>query len=258
MGRKRRTLAIGFAAFATVVFVCLGVWQLQRREWKLDLIARVDARLAAAPVAAPGPDGWAGITADGDAYRRVTATGTYETGHDTLVQAVTELGPGSWVLTPLATAEGFTVLVNRGFAPPDRRTPADIAPPEGPVTVTGLLRVTEPGGAFLRSNDPDAGRWYSRDTAAIATAGGLGAVAPYFIDADADAPGEVPVGGLTVVQFRNSHLVYALTWFALALTSIAITALGLRRERGPSEAGRSGTARSESGRGDTKRVAVGG
>ncbi len=91
----------------------------------------------------------------------------------------------------------------------------------GEVTVTGLLRLSEPKGGFLRSNDPAAGRWYSRDVEAIARDKSLGDTEPYFIDADATAnPGGYPVGGLTVVQFRNSHLSYAITWFALALLAL--------------------------------------
>ena len=72
------------------------------------------------------------------------------------------------------------------------------------------------GSRLLRGNDPAAGRWYSRDTAAIAMAQGLGPVAPWFLDADARGDGAQPLGGLTVVRFRNSHLGYALTWFSLA------------------------------------------
>ena len=54
--------------------------------------------------------------------------------------------------------------------------------------------------------------------AAIAASLGLAKVAPYFIDAER-APGEsgLPVAGLTVIAFVNNHLVYALTWGALAL-----------------------------------------
>ena len=100
----------------------------------------------------------------------------------------------------------------------------------GPVSVTGFLRISEPGGGFLRSNDPAGGRWYSRDVAAIAEAEGLAKVAPYFIDADTTPnPGGLPVGGLTVVSFRNSHLVYALTWFALAAMSATASYLIYRR-----------------------------
>lgn len=211
----------------------LGVWQVERRAWKLDLIERVEARIHADPAPPPGPAEWPSVTAERDAYRRVVLTGTYLDGRDTLVQAVTELGGGFWVMTPLRTDIG-TVLVNRGFAAAGR-TPA---PPEpGETRVTGLLRVSEPGGAFLRANDPAAGRWYSRDVAAIGAARGLSDLAPYFVDADArpSARADEPVGGLTVVRFPNSHLVYALTWFALAGMLAAVwtwVLLGWRRRAG--------------------------
>ena len=102
-----------------------------------------------------------------------------------------------------------------------------------PAVLAGLLRLTEPKGGFLRDNDPAAGRWFSRDVAAIAQAKRLdGPVAPYFIDADATPnPGGWPRGGLTVVRFANSHLVYALTWFGLALMSAGGAVLWLRDER---------------------------
>ncbi len=210
----------------------LGTWQVQRRAWKLDLIARVEARLHAPPGPAPGPAEWPAI-GPGDAYRRLTLTGTFRYDRTALVQAVTALGGGSWVVTPLHTPEGFDVLVNRGFVPADRRDPAGWQRPEGPVTLTGLLRTSEPGGAFLRGNDPGADRWYSRDVAALARSRGLTEFAPYFVDAEATAPGILPVGGLTVVAFRNDHLVYAVTWYALAaMTLAAVIALDLGYPRG--------------------------
>lgn len=198
----------------------LGTWQLQRRVWKHDLIARVEARVHAAPV--PAPPAGVTVTAQADAYRRVRLSGAYLHGRTTLVQAVTVLGGGFWVLTPLASAEAGTVLVNRGFVPADRRDPSGWAPASGRTTVTGLLRMSEPGGGFLRSNDAAAERWYSRDVAAIARARGLGEAAAYFIDADA-APDDrgLPVGGLTVVDFPDNHLVYAITWFVLAAMTLA-------------------------------------
>jgi surfeit locus 1 family protein len=208
---------LGLLAFAA--FMALGVWQVQRRAWKLDLIEQVEARVHAPAVAAPGPASWAALTDAQDAYRHVRATGAFEAG-DTLVQAVTDRGGGFWVMTPLRTDRNFVVLVNRGFVPANRRDPADRADAKasGETTVTGLLRMPEPTGAFLRRNDPLADRWYSRDVAAIAQARGLGEVAPYFIDADADlSRGGLPIGGLTVVAFPNNHLAYAITWFALAL-----------------------------------------
>ncbi|MBW6523860.1 SURF1 family protein [Sphingomonas sp. RHCKR47] len=226
-----RVLPLALGAAAIAVLIALGVWQVQRRAWKLDLIARVEHRLNAAPVAAPAPPRWRQIGKD-DAYTRVVATGRFRIGADTYTQATTELGAGYWVITPLDTG-GWTVLVNRGFVPARERGrhPA----PAGEQRVTGLLRVTEPGGGFLRHNDPAADRWYSRDVVAIAAKRGLVRVAPYFIDADARAGEPVrsdwPRGGLTVVRFPNNHLVYALTWFGLAALVAVLLARALRTDR---------------------------
>ncbi len=132
---------------------------------------------------------------------------------------MTGLGRGCRGLTRLQSEEGWWLLVTGAFVVGAHRSPATRAYAQvaGKVTVSGLLRVSEPGGGFLRRNEPALGRWTSRDVPAIAAARGLPAerVAPYFVDAAESVPGG-PVGGLTVVRFHNSHLVYALTWFALA------------------------------------------
>ncbi|WP_430869571.1 SURF1 family protein [Cupriavidus basilensis] len=227
--RGTATLVV-FALIAALVFAgffALGTWQVQRRAWKLDLIARVDQRIHAPAIAAPGRDQWPQLNAANDEYRRVRATGTFLNDRETLIQASTELGTGFWVLTPLRMADGAVVLVNRGFVPPEQRDRAARGATEasGETTVSGLLRISEPSMAFLRRNDPATNLWYSRDVPAIAAARGLTNVAPYFIDADGPGvqpPAEGaqrawPVGGLTVVSFYNNHLVYAITWYALAI-----------------------------------------
>jgi surfeit locus 1 family protein len=303
----KRWLLLAIAALATAGFIALGVWQVERRAWKLALIERVDQRIHATPVAAPGPAEWPGLTRESSEYRRVTATGRFLEGRQTLVRAVTELGEGFWLMEPLQTDEGFVVLVNRGFVPqgwrsdapssirstsrPDASSAPSVAAPQtaakdaaaanptqlaahdadgasqlqlaahsadaasqarvearstpsateplrdsamgGTVSVTGLLRLSEPHGAFLRANAPAENRWYSRDVEAISHAQHLAGTAPYFIDAQAASgagpdSSQPPVAGLTVVHFRNAHLQYALTWFVLALMAAA---LGVRVAR---------------------------
>ena len=217
-----------------VGFLALGGWQVQRLMWKTALIAQVDARVHAAPVSAPGPAQWETVTRSGDQYRRVSVRGVFQNDRETFVQAVTDAGAGFWVMTPLADARGFTVLVNRGFVTPERRDPALRADGQltGEQTVVGLLRITEPKGGFLRANEPQADRWRSRDVAAISERHDLTNAAPYFIDADATAnPGGWPLGGLTVIRFPNSHLIYALTWFGMALLTVVGFGLFLREER---------------------------
>jgi surfeit locus 1 family protein len=247
---KASLICLGIAA--AVVFcllVALGTWQVERRSWKLDLIQRIETRVHAPPVAAPEREEWAGVTAADHEYRHVSVSGNFLNDRETLVTASTELGPGFWVLTPLRLDDGSLVLVNRGFVPPDRRDPVSrqATMVAGETTVTGLLRITEPGGMLLRSNDPAAERWFSRDVEAIAAARGLTDVAPYFIDADAasadaasaDAVSEGPgwpVGGLTVIRLHNNHLVYALTWYGLAVMVAVGTGYVIRQTgRGPPE-----------------------
>jgi surfeit locus 1 family protein len=248
------------------VFVMLGTWQVHRRAWKLDLIARVDQRVHAPPAPPPPPAEWPQVSAASSEYRHVQVTGTFLNESETLVQALTELGAGYWVLTPLRLADGSVVIVNRGFVPPERRDRAahEAGAVTADATVTGLLRMSEPKGSFLRRNDPVKGLWYSRDVEAIAVARGLSRVAPYFVDeeagagdgqrladasvgtdgerarasrtaaaaqAAAQAPASAPVGGLTVIAFRNTHLTYAITWYGLALMVLVGAWIVIREER---------------------------
>lgn len=219
--RARLFWAAGIA-LACIAFLALGTWQLYRMQWKHALIDRVNQRVHTEPVPAPARAKWPFITALNSEYLHVQASGTLLLGQTTLVQASTQHGLGFWVMTPLQTATGDIILVNRGFAA-DRK--AGEAAAARPAVVTGLLRMSEPVGRILRKNDPAGQRWYSRDVQAIAAAHGLGQVAPYFIDADASQAPEAgqPIGGLTVIAFNDNHLVYALTWYALALMIIGFS-----------------------------------
>ncbi len=198
------------------VFVALGVWQVQRLAWKTRLIAQTDRAIHAPPVdPAALPPG------ELTPYRRLAVSGHFLPQATTLVTGTSELGTGYWELVPLANDRGGTVMINRGFLPQGSRiAAARAAVPAGPVHIEGLLRLTEPGGTWLRANQPARDRWYSRDVAAIAARRGVVVDPRLFIDSwQAPVPGQ-PVGGLTIVAFPNSHLGYALTWFAMALMAL--------------------------------------
>ena len=232
MGRAARVALIVAAALASLGFVALALWQIQRLGWKQDLIARVDRQVNAAPVAPPPPAAWATIGKP-DEYRRLRLHGRFEP-REVLVQATTELGGGHWVLAPLRLDDGTTVLVNRGFVPPEQRAPELHAAPAQPVELVGLLRLSEPGGGPLRHNAPAEGRWYSRDVAGIAAQLALaGPVVPFFVDESADPaqPRRWPRPGLTVLRFTNNHAVYAATWLALAAMAAAAAGFLVREER---------------------------
>jgi len=229
MGAVALTVWALIASLALGGFLALGQWQIERRVWKVALIHQIEER-AYAPVAtaAPAPPQWSSIMQSGQdyAYRRVTLDGVWLHQHSTLVQASTVLGRGWWVMTPLRANDGAIVLINRGFVPQGQTEGAWRTQPQARTTITGLLRLSEPHGTFLRANDPAQGRWFSRDVTAIAASHGLENVAPYFIDVEANAPlpptwqlepplrlpdALLPIGGLTVLSFANNHLTYALS-----------------------------------------------
>jgi len=231
--KTQKTIFLGFLFSAFITFLLLGSWQIYRLQWKNALIERVDQRVHAAPSPVPTSDAWSSIQASTDEYRHVTVQGRLLYQYSVAVQASTALGPGFWLLTPLREGDGDIVYINRGFIKgihPYLDSASDGFADQGSVRVTGLLRMSEPKGGFLRVNDPVSNRWYSRDTQMLATSQGMHKVAPFFVDAqeiESLALGaqvhlnpegaQPPVMGLTVIQFPNSHLVYAFTWFALAL-----------------------------------------
>eukprot|EP01034_Spumella_vulgaris_P029697 gene29697-36788_t len=116
-----RYTLVACAALVIAVLLALGTWQVQRLQWKLALIERVNARVHAEPVPAPGPQDWAKVSAETDEYKHVHLTGVLLPEYATKAQATTERGPGYWLLTPLCLADGSNgvsiVMINRGFLP---------------------------------------------------------------------------------------------------------------------------------------------
>lgn len=244
--RTRSTFTKAVLALAGIAlfisFLSLGTWQVQRRAWKLDLIERIDQRVHAQPVTVPAPADWPRVSKETHEYLPVSAQGQWLEGRSVLTQAVSELGAGFWLLTPLQQADGSQVLVNRGFVPTaERKAFGDRIAAAAPgaaaetVAVTGLLRLSEPKGGFMRENAAAEDRWHSRDVAAIAAAKGLAQAAPFFIDQGLPgqpvAENQWPRPGMTVIQFSNTHAVYALTWYGLALMVLLAAWLVVRHER---------------------------
>ncbi|HWU03474.1 MAG TPA: SURF1 family protein [Novosphingobium sp.] len=228
---RRRIIPVAALLLCAAVFASLGTWQVKRLFWKEALIAHVEAVIHAPPAdgaalpASPPEQAMADLE-----YRRLQLAGRYETGATTLVTALTDEGAGYWAMTPLRLANGRAVWVNRGFVPTGTRRDA-VAAPTGPVTVVGLVRRAEPGSTWLRANHPEARRWYYRDLAGLSAANAVRDAGPaWFLDAQSETPAtpKAPMAGLTVVQFPNNHLSYAITWFLLCGLSLFGIALVLR------------------------------
>jgi surfeit locus 1 family protein len=205
------------------LLVGLGIWQLERLEWKNALIERVHARMAAPPL--PLEDApRAGI--EKSEWRHVFLRGRFLHEREVYLFGASKDGQhGLHVVTPLLTVDGRTVLVDRGFIPPALLDPATRSAGQiaGDVRVTGVLRLSQPPGAFTPQPDFSARTFYARDVSSMARLAGVRLWAPVVVEADASPnPGGWPKGGQTRVAFRNEHLQYAITWFGLSLVLLVV------------------------------------
>jgi len=209
---------------ALALLLGLGTWQLFRLEEKTRLIAEVDAGLAASPV--PLPAG--GL--EGLAWRRVAVAGRFRHAAEMhLVGRAREGVPGTEVATPLELDDGRLLLVDRGFVPQARMSDAGWRP-EGRVELAGVLRAAQRAGDFTPADRPERNEWFRIDPAAMGAAQGL-ALLPLYLQAQPGPRGSLPEGRPARPEIRNEHLNYALTWYGLAATLLAVyVAYHLRRD----------------------------
>lgn len=215
---RRMILPLLFGLIGTAILLGLGVWQVQRLQWKQGILAQIDARLGDAPVALPAaPD------PQTDRYRPVRVTGRFENDALYVLTSLRDEGPGYRVIAVFVTADGRRILVDRGFLPEAQR---DAPRPGGPAEVTGTLMWPDETDRF--TPPPDAARniWFARDVGAMA---GALQTEPVLIVARSPTGGGILPLPVDSSGIPNNHLQYAITWFSTALVWVGMTALLLWR-----------------------------
>jgi surfeit locus 1 family protein len=237
--RLRAGLAIpaAFALVASVTFIGLGTWQIQRKAWKEGLIETLERRLSVAPTDLPPREQWARLDPTEDEFRHVKFPAALFSGSEALVYAGGSAlrsdvsGPGYWVFAPARLVAGGTVVVNRGFVPEGRQKEVvrSVDKMTGVVDMVGVMRWPQSRGAFSPNDEPGRNLWFVRDPVAIASAKGWGEIAPFFIELESPQPaGGLPRAGTLNVNLRNEHLQYAITWYGLAAVVVVMFAFWLR------------------------------
>lgn len=196
-------LVFGLAGIA--VLIALGTWQLRRLDWKLGILAEIDARMAAPPGAVP-----ASPTEAAHEYLRVRVRGTLGPEELHVYTSAPPRGVGYRVVAPLTLEDGRKVLLDRGFVPIEAK---DAPRHVGPIELEGALLWPNETDSYTSAPDIAANIWFARDVPSMAEA--LGTDPVMIVTAasdDAAAPLPLPVG----VNIRNDHLGYAITWFGLA------------------------------------------
>ncbi len=218
----------------------LGTWQVKRLGWKEAMIARVEKNLNMPPLSV---DQIAELQKNGEdlEYRPVKVRGKFFHDKEQYFFATHKSSTGWFVYTPLEREDGSIVLVNRGFVPDQGKDPSTRLKGQvgGVVEIVGLARsapATKPN-SFVPNNDLKKNVYYWKSMSEMFAQSGFKMkrkLVPFFIDADdAPNPGNWPKGGVTLINFPNSHLQYAVTWYGLAGALLVVGGIFMfKRRRG--------------------------
>lgn len=189
------------------ILIGLGLWQIERKAWKEDLIRRYEASAALPAVALPDalddPASWD--------YRKVTLAGQADFSRLLRLYAIDKNGaPGYRAVYPVLRGRDAVLAVG-GWIGED-------APSVSP-KIAGVARLPKPRGPFQPANDAAKNEWMWIDLEAMGASLDLD-LAPVYVDA----------GGAAAPVLTNNHLSYALTWFALAAALLGVYAAFLRSQ----------------------------
>jgi len=240
--RRSGAVLLVLIAAAFIVLVALGTWQVQRLQWKEELLARIDQRIHSQPVSLGEVEQRFEHAGDID-YVPVVVSGSFRHAGERHLLSTWKGASGYNIYTPLELDDGRYLFVNRGFVPFDRKEPSTRAEGqiEGRIELTGLARnpVSEKPSFVVPDNDLAKNVFYWKDLSAMTSSAGLPAsapVLPFFVDAGAAPnPGGLPVGGVTLVNLPNNHLQYAITWYGLAAGLVAVSIAWFWRRRSPAD-----------------------
>jgi surfeit locus 1 family protein len=235
----RRDFPVGMTiatAIALAILVGLGVWQLQRLQWKEALLAHVFALQHARAQALEFPLRELAHGRDVEFTRVSVVCPGLASAPFLEVYDLREGQVGARLVSvcPLLDEAYGSILVDRGYIPDTSPARPQVDPQERtPVEVEGVLRKPERGNFMTPTNRP--GHWYTHAVAPMAAALGAHAPAPVLLYAESRINPEIAQlrPAPLPVEIPNNHFEYALTWFGLAgaLAGVYLAAL-FKRMRG--------------------------
>ena len=214
---------------ALLILCGLGVWQLERLQWKTEKLARI----AAAAEAPPEPLG--AVLArlqdhvDVDYVRVQAFCPELETKPVVRLYVVESDGPAKRAIAACSISVGpyQSLLVDRGVL---KATTSPTSSRTLDQPMVGVLRAGEVRSFLTPDHQGPGSDWYVRDIAAMAAELHAPSPAPVMLMLE----GPVPASGdpkpqPVPINLPNNHLNYALTWFGLAFALLAVYIARLRR-----------------------------
>ena len=205
-------IALGLSGIS--VLIMLGVWQLQRLDWKNNLLSNIEQKITAEPVLLMEE-----LTELDDQYRSVMVEGDILPGEIHVLTSLKNIGPGFLVIVPFALADGKIIMVDRGFVPEAEKK---LSRSHGKVKLVGNLLWPNETDGFTPDPDVKKNMWFARDLEKMSNH--LKTDAVLIVMRQSEPVGK-PVPQQIGVHIANDHLGYAITWFSLAVVWFGMTSL---------------------------------
>ncbi len=190
-----------------ITLLSLGFWQLDRLQWKKNMVASMTVYEQADPVTTA-------LNLDNpNDFQRGFIRGEYLNTQPIMVSPRTHEGQsGVHLYQAFRTVEGQDILINRGWIP--KEDDPIISVPAGQTVVAGYLKSPSEKNNFVPANNSDQNLWHSIDLDELNTLMNIELESHILYQEYPIADHPKSFSGLP--EMKNNHLQYAIFWFFMA------------------------------------------
>ena len=196
---------IGFAGIACLLY--LGMWQVDRLYWKVDVLKKIDQKIAAAPVLLPAEP-----SESVHKYLSVEISGQLLQESIQVLASKKRYGAGYRIIHVFRT-NGRRLLVDLGFVGLETDYDIDLS---SDISLVGNLHWPDELDNFTPEPDLENNIWFARDVERVASALQTEPILIILKDSTLKDKNIKPMP-IDTTHIPNDHLQYAITWFSLAI-----------------------------------------
>ena len=204
---------IGFAGTACLLY--LGKWQIDRLYWKLDVLKKIDQKIAAAPVLLPAEP-----SESVHKYLSVEISGQFLQESIRVLASKKRYGAGYRIIHVFRT-NGRRLLVDLGFVGLETDYDIDLS---SDISLVGNLHWPDEVDNFTPEPDLENNIWFARDVERVASALQTEPILIILKDSTLKDKNIKPMP-IDTTHIPNDHLQYAITWFSLAIIWVLMSCL---------------------------------
>ena len=206
---KNKFLFSVFVYFFILIFLSLGVWQIVRLNWKLNLISEIEENINSKPVFFSGNNP--------HNFKKIQFEANFENSKLIYLYSLNEKGEPGFDIVNTISIENSYYLLNRGWIPRDLKNKNfEISS----TNFQGILKKKSNKNYFKPKNDILNNYWFTLNDNDLFEY--TGRKFSNFIIYETNSRLNFPNPKKITANISNNHLKYSLTWFSLAISIFLI------------------------------------